>query len=130
MKKFLICELFLPLCFQVDSDIEDEADVVNLLAGNEKVIEGVFKNIDANGDGRVTYEEFDAAESGKWNRSKISNISSSILLVIHNLLRGLWIKVYEILSQNSKVCSRYKSNYLLSVLAMGIVLLDIGENFV
>ena len=57
--------VFLILCFQVDSDIEDEADVVNLLAGNEKVIEGVFKNIDANGDGCVTYEEFDAAESGK-----------------------------------------------------------------
>merc|ERR1712039_1138844 len=40
---------------QVDSDVEDEADVQNLLAGNEKEIEGVFKKLDKDGDGQVTF---------------------------------------------------------------------------
>ena len=50
---------------QVDSDVEDEADVEELLAGNEKAIEGVFKKLDLDGDGQVTYEEFDEVESDK-----------------------------------------------------------------
>ncbi len=44
---------------------EDEADVQNLLAGNEKEIEGVFKKLDKDGDGQVTFEEFDDADSDK-----------------------------------------------------------------
>ena len=50
---------------QVDSDVEDEADVEELLAGNQKAIEGVFKKLDLDGDGQVTYEEFDEVESDK-----------------------------------------------------------------
>ena len=33
--------------------------------GNEKEIEGVFKKLDKDGDGQVTFEEFDDADSDK-----------------------------------------------------------------
>ena len=53
------------LFFQVDSDVEDEEDVKELFEGNKEAIEGVFKKMDLDGDGQLTYAEFDEVESDK-----------------------------------------------------------------
>ena len=45
--------------FQADSDVEDEADVEKLFITQQKGIEGMFEHLDLNGDGQVTFEEFD-----------------------------------------------------------------------
>ena len=50
---------------QVDSDVEDEEDVKELFEGNKEAIEGVFKKMDLDGDGQITYAEFDEVESDK-----------------------------------------------------------------
>ena len=44
---------------QIDADVEDEADVQELLDRNKKVRKESFEKADSDRDGQVTYEEFD-----------------------------------------------------------------------
>ena len=65
---------------QIDADVEDEADVEELLDRNKKVRKESFEKADSDRDGQVTYEEFDKCIEKLYKECVLTALAGAVRL--------------------------------------------------